>query len=564
MAFDGFINKSIINELKTCLLGGKIVKIHQPNKDELLFNIYSNSKKFDLDISINSSNCRINLTSDKKINPPTPTSFCMLLRKHLVGAKIINIDTIGFDRIIEITFETFNELNDVINKKLIIELMGKHSNVILLNDSNIIIDSIRHIVSNRNILPANPYSFLDSDKLNINEITLEKFKEIINNSSDTFVNTISSSFYGFSKTLIYYIINILNIDSNNILYTDISKFYNYVLELIRKINLLEVSCIEFSFNNKKDYVLIPCENASELKINYFVDTYYSSKEKNEYFENYRNNILRIILSILRKYEKRLININSKLEECNQMDKYKLYGELITANLYKLDPSKNVENVILENYYDNNNPVNIPLDIKYSVSTNAKRYFKKYSKLKNTLEIVSKQKYETKQELNYLESIIYSLNSTTSINEIDEIYLEIQENVLDKKIINKKNITKKIDNYSPIIINIDGYTILIGKNNKQNDLLTFKLSSKNDLWFHAKDIHGSHVVLKLDHDHSISDNIIEKCASIAAYYSKAKASTKVLVEYTFIKNIKKPKNSKPGFVTFSNYKTVLVRPYNYET
>lgn len=540
MAFDGFVNKAIVNELNNYLLNGKISKVHQPNKDELILNIYSNNEKYNLSININASNCRINITSNTKPNPLTPTSFCMLLRKHLVGAKIKSIETAELDRLIIINFEGYNDLNDLVTKKLVIELMGKHSNIILLNENDIIIDSARHIVSERNILPANPYIFPISDKININDISKEEFKNIVTKDLNNFTNIISSSFYGFSKTLINYIIKKLDIKLENISSDDISNFYDYVINLILSINNLNIACEYFEFNNKKDYVLISSENSSEFKINTFVDNYYSSKEKNEYFENYRNNVLKIILSNLKKYEKRLININSKLEECNDMEKYKLYGELITANLYRLQTNENLESITLENYYDNNNPIKILLDKKYSISINAKKFFKKYNKLKNTLEIVTKQKYDTKRELEYIESIIYSLNNTNSINEVDDIYLEIQENILGKKITNKKSMKKQTELSSPILLNIDGYTIYVGKNNKQNDYITFKMSAKNDLWFHAKDIQGSHVLLKLENNDKASDNIILKCASIAAYYSKAKASSKVDVQYTQIKNIKKPK------------------------
>lgn len=560
MAFDGFVNKAVISELNNHLIGGKINKVHQPNKDELILNIYSNSNNYNLDICINSSNCRINLTSHKKVNPINASSFCMLLRKHLIGAKIENIETMGFDRIIIIKLKTFNDLNDLVNKKIIIELMGKHSNIVLLNDKDIIIDSMRHVSSERNILPANPYAFPSSLKMNINEISKDEFIDIINKNSD-FINTISSTFNGFSKSFIYYLINSLNITLDNLTELDIINFYDYIINLINNINSNKVTCIEFNFNNKNDYTLISSENASELKVNHFLDNYYYLKENNENFENYRNNVLRIILSILKKYEKRLVNIDNKLEECQDMDNYKLYGELITANLYKIDNNTNLDTINLENYYDNNNLVAIKLDRRYSPSVNAKKFFKKYNKLKNTLEIVSKQKLETQKELQYIESVIFSLESATSITEIDDIYLEIQENLLEKKLDIKKATKNSKEISSPIKLNIDGYTVLIGKNNKQNDELTFKIASKNDLWFHTKDIQGSHVILKTDNNEKISNDIINKCASIAAFYSKAKSSSKVEVQYTEVKNIKKPKNSKPGFVIIHTYKSILVFPNN---
>ncbi len=564
MAFDGFVTKAVVNELNECLLNGKIVKVHQPNKDELIFDIYSNSSHYHLDICINSSNCKMHLTTQKKLNPITPSSFCMLLRKHLIGSKIKKIESIGFDRIIIFHLEGYNDLNDLVQKKLVIELMGKHSNVILLNEKDIIIDAIRHIVSDRNILPANPYYLLNSGKINLNEITFEDFYKIVIKDLSHFVNIISSTFYGFSKTLIENTIYKLNINLSNISNDDISNFYNYMINLISNIEQLKIECISITIHNKNDYVLISSENASDLKINTFLDYFYTSKEKNEYFENYRNNILKLILAHLKKYEKRLININKKLEECKDMEKFKLYGELITANLYRLNQLENVESICLENYYDNNRLLTIPLDKRYSPSINAKLFFKKYNKLKNALEIVSKQKIDTKAELEYIESIIYSLNSASDLQELDDIYLEIQDTILNRKITDKKTLKMKSQNSSPIHFNIDEYSIYVGRNNKQNDELTFKIANKNDLWFHAKDIPGSHVILKVNTNKEVPKNIIEKCASIAAYYSKAKASSKVEVQYTEVKNIKKPKNSKPGFVVFNTYHSTIVKPNNYET
>lgn len=563
MAFDGFITKAVTAELNNCLIGGKVLKVYQPNKDEIILNVYANSKHYNLDVCIHSSNCRIHLTSEKKANPITPPSFCMLLRKHLVGSKIRKIESIGLDRIIIFHLETYNELNDLIYKKLVIELMGKHSNIILLNEKDMIIDAARHISSGRTILPANPYYFLSSDKKNISDVSFEEFNKMIKADVNNFVNILSSCFYGFSKSFIYYVVFKLNINLEKLTSDDVLHFYEYVTTLLSNIQNSKVDCSNFEFNNKLDYVLISSENASDLKINTFLDSYYSSKEKNEYFENYRNNILRLILSHLKKYQKRLTNIDKKLEECKQMDEYKLYGELITANLYKINNNYNIDHICLENYYDNNKPINISLDKKYSPAVNAKIFFKKYNKLKNALEIVSRQKEDTKKELTYIESIIYSIHSATTVNELDDIYLEIQETILNKKIVDKKTMKTKKENSSPISLEMDGYTIYVGRNNKQNDTLTFKIASKNDIWFHAKDIHGSHVVLCLNNQNDPSEKIIYKCASIAAFYSKAKDSSKVEVQYTQIKNIKKPKNSKPGFVIFNQYKSIIVEPKELE-
>lgn len=440
--------------------------------------------------------------------------------------------------------------------------MGKHSNVILLNESDIIIDSARHIVSDRNILPANPYNFPEESKINIYDIDSKKFIKMFQNSSCNFINFIQNSFYGFSKSFINYILDLLKIDIQNITENNLFQFFQFIIRLSNNIDLLNIDCIDYTFNNKNDYVLVSSENPSELKINTFVDNYYTYKEKNENFANYRNNVLKLILNILKKYKKRLYNINSKLNECADMDNYKLYGELITANLYKLNNNSNIEAVTLDNYYDNSTPIEIKLDKRYSPSVNAKRFFKKYNKLKNTLEIVTKQKEDTKKELDYIESIIYSLNSTKNLNDVDDIYLEIQENLLDTKINSKKEKKKSEEKTSPLHLDIDGYNVYVGRNNKQNDYLTFKVANKEDLWFHTENIHGSHVILKLDNNKEVTDEIISNVASIAAYYSKGRNSSKVNVQYTEVKNIKKPRNAKPGFVVFNRYNSLVVEPTNY--
>ena len=266
---------------------------------------------------------------------------------------------------------------------------------------------------------------------------------------------------------------------------------------------------------------------------------------------------------MNKYKKRLNNINRKLKECDNKEKYQLYGELITSNLYRIkDTNSNL--IELENYYDNNNIISIPLDKKYSVSNNAKRYFKKYNKLKNALEICSKQKEDTESELNYIESIIYELENANNIDDVNAVYLEISENDIFKSSFNeKKQKTKHNEKTSlnPIELNIDGFNVLIGKNNIGNDYLTTKIANKTDLWFHTKDIHGSHVILKLD-DKEPNNDIILKCAQIAAYHSKAKLSSNVPVDYCYVKYVKKPNKAKPGMVIYTHNKTLFVNPSNY--
>ena len=565
MAFDGLVTNSIVNELNNLITGGKINKIYQPTKNEILLDIY-NKQKFMLNICIDSSNCRINLTNHLKENPKQAPNFCMLLRKYLTSSKIVSIQTYKLDRIIIITLESYNELNDLVKFKLIIELMGKHSNVILVNSNDIIIDCLRHIASDqatRILLPANPYIFPTSEKLNLLEITEKQFLDIINkeliNEKDL-VTILSKLFIGISKPFVVYALNKLNIDNLNFKEHDLETLYNYIKDVISNNNVI---CETFDNNSKNDFTLTTtsiCPNTS-FSVNSFIDEFYYNKEQDEIFINYRNTLLKLVLTLLSKYNKKLVNIQEKLKECEDMEKYRLYGELITSNLYKINNNINIENIELENYYDNNNLITIPLDKKISPSLNAKKFFKKYNKLKNTLEIVTKQKLQIQSDISYVESIIYSLENAKNIEDIHQIHEEIEENFLEKTArTNSKGTKSKNNNNNAEILTskIDDFTVYIGKNNKQNDYITFKLSDKNDLWFHVQGFHGSHVLLKTNGKIITNDNpIIIKCSKLAALHSKACDENKVLVDYTLIKNIKKPKCAKPGFVIFNNYSTITI-------
>lgn len=590
MAFDGIITKKIIEELNCSIIGGKINKVFEPNKNEIILGIYCDGKNYALNSVISSNNYRIHLTTNSKPNPISAPNFCMVLRKHLIGSRIKKIYSNGLERVVVIELEGYNELNDLVNKKLVIELMGKHSNIILLNSNNMIIDSLRHldISSNsyRDILPAHEYKFPDSDKLNFYDIILEDFIQIISEeinsiedkSNINLSNIIANKFNGISKSFINNSISILNIFNSKYQNEDILKLYNYIKNVLDNLNNTNTSCNYISNNNdintvdKNDYTISNITNNDLLQTNFFIDDFYKNKEDLDLITNYRNTLLKLVLSALKKISKKLDNINLKLKECSNMDNYRIYGELITSNLYRINNNINIDFIELENYYDNNNLIKIPLDKSISPSYNAKKYFKKYNKLKNTLSIVSNQKIEAKQELDYLESIIYELENSNTISDIDEIYLEISENVIFSNNTNKQNNKSDIkknkinkrkvnDEYEPITYNIDGFTLYIGKNNKQNDYITTKLGKNDDLWFHTKDIRGSHCLLKCNGS-KVNENTIINCAKIAAYYSKAKLSSNVPVDYCFIKNVKKPSGSKPGMVIFTNNKTVNVNPENY--
>lgn len=561
MAFDGIVTKQVVLELKSVLIEGKINKIFEPNKNEIILGIYSGGKNYALDISIASNNYRMNLTTTSKPNPLNAPNFCMLLRKHLIGAKIKDIYSNSLERIVFINFEGYNELNDLVSKTLVIELMGKHSNIILLNDKNIIIDSLRHLDktegSLRDILPAREYIVPTSDKKDIYK-TEEKDFTI----SGEILSHIPNSYNGISKTFILYTLKKLNIDDNNYSNEEIKKLYTYIKDILNNLGTSNVITVN---TDNKDFTLELSKTDELLQTNFFLDDFYKEKEDNEIITSYKSNLSKLVLSCLKKITKKVNNINLKLKECEDMDTFRIYGELITSNLYRIDNSKNVSSIVLENYYDNNTPTSIPLDKTISPSYNAKKFFKKYNKLKNTLTIVSEQKKEATRELDYLESIIYELENATTISDLEEIDNEISENVLFKNTtkiskVKKNKVNKRIihDEYEPITYNVDGFTLYVGKNNKQNDYITTKLGKNEDLWFHTKEIRGSHCLLKCNGS-KVDDNTIVSCAEIAAYYSKAKLSSNVPVDYCYIKNVKKPSGSKPGMVIYTNNQTINVNP-----
>lgn len=579
MAFDGIVCSAVVSELNNLLLSGKINKIFQPNKNEILLGIYSSGKSYALDVSIDPVNYRLNLSTHSKANPKNVYNFCMVLRKHLTGGTIKKIYMNNLERIVYIEINCYNELNDLITKTLVIELMGKHSNAILLNNDGVIVDSLRHLDkldnSLRDVLPGYEYVYLPTSKKDFITCTFDSFYKLLSTKECAGISEIiSNSFIGFSKSGVNVILDILSISNFKILSLDeTKKLYNYIKDLLTSIStkISEVSC--FNINNdetknskiKPDYYLIKKEQTEFAQINFFIDDFYNQKENSEIFINQKNNMLKLILNHLKRLETKLDNINSKLRDCEKMDIYKLYGELITSNLYKI-ASYNQKSITLENYYNNNEPIEIKLDSSISPSANAKTFFKKYRKLQNSLSIVGKQKELVTNSIQYLDSIIYDINNAKTLEEIEEISSELSDVVIQDKAKVANNSNKKLNQKESAIVpaeyKIDGYTIFVGKNNKQNDYLTCKIARKNDLWFHTKDIHGSHVVLKNEKTQKgISDSIIYKCATIAAFYSKAKLSQNVPVDYTFIKYVHKPNGAKPGMVTYTDNKTLYVNPKN---
>lgn len=568
MAYDGLVNYSIVQEIKDIMLNGKVDKIYEPNFDEIILGVYSNGNKFALNINTNSMYYRANLTTNAKPNPNQAPNFCMTLRKYIQNTHITNIYTNNLERIVFIEFEGYNKSKDFSTKKLIIELMGKYSNIILTDKDNIIIDSLKHFSINsgsyRNIFAGSKYELPKDDKLDLFAIQdKEEFYRVLENNSHklntkSLAKIISSTFTGISKKSIFSFERDLCIEDE--LEESSSAFlYTYIQNVLFKTQ--NVFCKKF----ENDYSLIFDENKKKmpLEINYFLDDYYTNKENINAFATYRDYLLKLILVRLKRLNAKLVLINDKIEECNEADKYKLYGELITNNLYRID-DHNKNSIELENYYDDNNLIIIPLDGSITPSKNAKKFFKKYKKLKNAKEFVDIQKKSVEADISYLESIIYEINSADSILSLDGIYTELQDTSIvkdkskkSKKIKKNKTSTENQTLHDFLKYTVDGFTVLVGKNNKQNDYLTTKVAKKDDIWLHVKDFHGSHVILKTENKIP-SQETINKCAKIAKEHSKANQSNNITVDYTYVQYVKKPSNSRPGMVIYTHEQSVTVK------
>lgn len=578
MAFDGVTLHTIVNELQF-LKNAKVNSIYEPSQNNIVISVY-NKKTYAINIDTTANNYRMHLTTHDKQNPIVCPNFCMILRKYLAGGRINNIYMKGLERIAYIEFKCFNEMNDEVERTLIIELMGKYSNLILVNENSVILDALKKFDTDntldgkRSIMPGRKYIEVNDEKTNFLEISKEQFiNKVLENDNKTLNKAIPSLFTGISKVTIDSIITELKL-TNTASKNNLEEIYDYLFSIINEENKAD-----FKVLNEKDYsIFLNKEIKENLDVNFKMDDFYNDKTEKELFVNYRNSLLKLLSGTLDKLSKKMENIDQKILACKDMEKNKEYGELLIANIYRFKDIKEYENVKeleVENYYDNNNLVKIPIDVSLNIQKNADKYFKKYNKMKNTLRVTKLQKEQTDIELKYLETLVYELDNCKNIEEVDEVYNEMAENVLfidlknnkmNKRSYNKRKelreskgkIDDSLNNYYKL--EIDGFKVFVGKNNKQNDYLTTKIAKDKDLWFHTKDIHGSHLILKCDGEMPKNSTII-KCAEIAAFYSKARYSSHVPVDYTLIKNVKKPKGAALGYVIYVSNKTVYVEPSN---
>lgn len=556
MSFDGITTNVVVNELNKLLLNSRIEKIYVPNKNEIIFSFHSQDRKnYKLLISIDANNSRFHITNQTRENPVVAPQFCMILRKYLQGGKLLAIKQYGLDRIVKFTIENINDFGDYVQKDLVIELMGKYSNVILIDD-NKIIDSMRHVTammsSVREVLPGKTYITPSSlGKLNFLETNFEEFIANLN-AQLPIAAAISDKFTGISKTLANSVCKNLNLDSEllttQVSKEDLNKVYQEISALIKSI---ENHVVKFELtNNGKDYYLTTKLDKRLEFHSEFLDEFYESKEKISILKNAKLNLEREINSQINKLNKKLAVANETLKDENNLEKYKQYGELISANIYKMQIG--MDKLVTENFYNNNEIIEIPLTVNLTPSKNAQSYFKKYTKLKNSIIHAKEHKLSYESDINYLESVLFNISEAQNLNELDDIRDELISINLIKK--PGKRFKRRDLPSEPIRYEKDGVEILVGRNNIQNDKLTFKIARKTDMWLHTKNIHGSHVIIR---SNKVSDEVLLYAAQIAAKHSQAKDISRVEVDYTLVKYVHKESGSKPGMVVYTDYKSIIV-------
>ena len=572
MAFDGITVSAIKAEIEDKILGGRIDKVYQPEKDEIILGIRSMGQAYKLLLTSNASNPKFHFTQTNPSNPMTPPLFCMVMRKHLQSGKIIKIEQPDFDRILNIYVESLNELGDYSVKKLVLEIMGRHSNIILTDENNTILDCIKHIghdtSSVREVLPGREYTLPPSQgKINTLELDNNNFNEVLeNNPSFEIQSVIYKNYTGISPIAASEICYRANVNGSTPVeaLTDIQKeiVFNKFAELVEDIKANRFYPESITNEKGKTIDFSPIEmtqfNGLEIKkytsISELIESFYANRDFAYRIGQKTQDLRKLITqNIERCIRKKDIQMQT-LRSIKNRDELRLKGELLTANIYSI--KKGMTTVELPNYYSENQElVAIELDSNKTPSENAQKYYKAYNKAKRTFEALKDQIKSNDEELAYLESVLTSVNNCTDEQDVKEIRRELREEGYVKKVKNQKDKSKK--HSVPLhFISQDGFDIYVGKNNIQNDELTLKFARPRDIWMHTKNIPGSHVII-VANGQTIPDTTLNEGAMLSAFYSKAKNSSKVPVDYTEKKNVKKPNGSKPGFVIYETNKTAYI-------
>ena len=571
MAFDGITIANITKELNDKLLGGRIRKIAQPENDELILTIKSAEGNFRLLISASASLPLIYLTENNKPSPMTAPNFCMLLRKHIENGKLVGISQPGLERIIRFDIEHLDELGDLRRKTLVVEIMGKHSNIIFCDENDRIIDSIKHVSlqmsSVREVLPGRIYFIpVTQEKADPLELTLDSFTSLIGAKSTKLAKAIYTSYTGISPVAANEVVFRSGINSemsgnalSELEMLHLYKTFSYYIEDIKTGNFAPQ--IVYQGKTPIEYAALPLTIYSDLEtithesISYILETYYAERNTVTRIRQRSVDLRKIVQTALERSRKKYDIQAKQLKDTEKRDTYRIYGELLTTYGYSAQPGAKSLDVL--NYYTNEE-LTIPLDPQLTALENAKKYFDKYGKLKRTFEAVSELLKETGDEVEHLDSISTALDIALS----EEDLVEIKEELMEYGYIKKRHpggkkpkITSKPFHY----ISSDGYHMYVGKNNFQNEELTFKFATGNDWWFHAKGVPGSHVIVKTEGADDMPDATFEEAGRLAAYYSQSRENEKVEIDYIQKKQIKKPKGGKPGFVVYYTNYSLMIDP-----
>ena len=547
MALDGIFLYHLKNEIAQFAIDSRVDKIHQPSKDEIIINLRSRQGSKKLLLSCNADAARIHFTEFPPENPAKPPMFCLLLRKRLAGAWVTDIEQDNLERILKINFSGTDELGDKTNYSLIIEIMGKYSNIIFVGKDGKIIDSMKRVDENkshiREVLPGVTYvAPPKQDKLNIFTDDIEKIREKIAQSRKGMYKAVMEAIKGISPIIC-------------------REFeYGLTLDEFKKQAQNPIPTVVFT-DAPKDFAFIDIKQYDNLATINHYDTF---SQLLDYFYYERVRLMRIkarsadlfktVTTLQERAVRKAINRTQELEDCKDKETYKLFGDLIAANMYRLE--KGVPYYDLENYYDNNKIVRIPADIMLTPSQNSQKYYKEYRKKQVAESKLNEFINEANDEANYFESVIDSLSRAETDGEITAIKAELASQGYIKKGNDKKKEQKSL---KPMHFKTrDGFDVYVGRNNIMNDKLTMKTAKNYDTWYHVQSAAGSHVICETS-GNQISDGAIHDCAVIAAYFSKARESSNVAVDYTLVKNVRKPNGAKPGFVVYDPYKTEFATP-----
>lgn len=577
MALDGIFLSMLKEEMKETLIGARVDKIYQPSREELIMALRWNGGTGKLLFSASASEPRVHFTESPIDNPKAPPMFCMLMRKHLSGAKLIAIEQFGLERLLHFSFSTYNELGDSVILKLAVEIMGRHSNIILIGNDGKIIDSIKRVTADmssvRQVMPGMSYVFPPSqNKLDTLHLDREMLLDRIRNGRDIPLSkALMEQLDGVSPIVCREISEMVTETQDKTIHDltpqEMEKLAETVEELAGTVRNKEASPymvldengtpVDFTFLPVKQYgnsmTVKPYDSCSAM-----LDRYYADHSSANRMKQRSGDLFRFVMNLVDRVSRKLDVQRQELARSTERDILRVKGELIQANLYRLE--KGMSSVILENYYKDNEPTEVKLDPRLTPIQNAQHYFTEYRKADTAERMLKKFIEKGEEELSYAESVFDLLTRARTEDEV----LSLRDELVSQGYLkNHRQHNQKPVKLSPKeYVSTDGFKILCGRNNLQNDKLTFKDSRKNDLWFHTQKIHGSHTVVVTD-GREVPESTIVQAALIAAYNSKGRDSSLVPVDYTEIRNVRKPSGAVPGKAIYEHYKTAYVHPVQYE-